>query len=67
MHENITALNRLTILTEQEWNIFKELFEKTYPMFFQRLKTKSPRITVAEQRNAALTRLQLSTKQMASI
>ena len=63
--ENLTVLSNLTILTEQDWDKFKELFAETYPMFFQRLKTKAPGITVAEQRMAALTRLQLTTRQMA--
>ena len=36
-------------------------------MFFQHLKTKAPDITLAEQRMAALTRLQLTTRQMASM
>ena len=36
-------------------------------MFFQRLKIISPDITLAEQRMAALTRLQLTTRQMASM
>ena len=36
-------------------------------MFFQKLKNNSPDITVAEQRMSALTRLQLTTRQMASM
>jgi tetratricopeptide (TPR) repeat protein len=65
--ETITELSNLTILTEAEWDQFKTLFEKNYPRFFQRLKTKAPDITAAEQRMAALTRLQLTTRQMASM
>ena len=65
--ETIAVLSNLTILTEDDWGKFKELFEKIYPMFFQRLKTTTPDITVAEQRMAALTRLQLTTRQMASM
>ena len=65
--EIITELSHLTILTEDDWDKFKELFEKIYPMFFQRLRTKAPDITVAEQRMAALIRLQLTTRQMASM
>jgi tetratricopeptide (TPR) repeat protein/DNA-binding CsgD family transcriptional regulator len=65
--ETIAVLSNLTILTEVDWSRFKELFEKMYPMFFQRLKTSAPDITVAEQRMAALTRLQLTTRQMASM
>ncbi len=65
--DTIAALSSLTILTEADWGKFKQLFEKMNPMFFQRLKTKVPDITAAEQRMAALTSLQLTTRQMASM
>ena len=65
--ETIAALSNLTILTEHDWEQFKELFEKMYPMFFHRLKARAKDITVAEQRMAALMRLQLTTRQMASM
>ena len=65
--ETISALSSLTILTEEDWDKFKMLFEKIYPMFFHHLKTKTPDISLAEQRMAALTRLQLTTRQMASM
>ena len=65
--ETIAAISNLTILTEQDWEQFKILFEKINPLFFQRLKIKSPDITIAEQRMAALTCLQLTTRQMASM
>jgi hypothetical protein len=63
----ISELGRHTILTEEDWNKFKSLFEKIYPGFFINLKEKFPDITLAEQRMAALTRLQLTPKQMASM
>ena len=66
-HEIIAELSRQTILTEDDWMKFKSLFEKIYPGFFIKLKEKFPDITIAEQRMAALTRLQLTTKQIASI
>ena len=65
--ETIAVLSNLTILTEEDWDKFKLLFEKIYPMFFQRLKTATPDITVAEQRMAALIRLKLTARQMASM
>lgn len=65
--ETISTLSSLTILTEADWDKFKQLFEKIYPLFFQQLKAKAPDITLAEQRMAALTRLQLTTRQMASM
>ena len=66
-HIIITELSQQTILTEEDWNKFKSLFEKIYPGFFINLKEKFPDITLAEQRMAALTRLQLTPKQMASM
>jgi tetratricopeptide (TPR) repeat protein/DNA-binding CsgD family transcriptional regulator len=63
----ISQLSQQTILTEEDWDKFKFLFEKIFPLFFQRLKNTATDITVSEQRMAALTRLQLTTRQMASM
>jgi hypothetical protein len=64
--EIVNELSQQTILTEQDWEKFRNLFEKIYPGFFMKLKEKASGITVAEQRMAALTRLHLTTRQMAS-
>jgi hypothetical protein len=66
-HQLADELSRQTILTEEDWEKFKTLFEKIYPGFFLKLKEMIPDITMAEQRMAALTRLHLNTKQMASM
>jgi len=63
----ISELSQQTILTEDDWLKFKTLFEKTHPGFFTKLKEQANDITVAEQRMAALTRLRLTTKQMAAV
>jgi tetratricopeptide (TPR) repeat protein/DNA-binding CsgD family transcriptional regulator len=63
----ITELTSQTILTEDDWDNFRSLFEKISPLFFQRLKQNAPDATLAEQRMAALTRLQLTSRQMASM
>ena len=63
----IDELSSQTILTEEDWDKFKKLFEKIYPGFFVKLREKATDITLAEQRMAALTRLHLTTKQMASM
>ncbi|MDO8966346.1 tetratricopeptide repeat protein [Algoriphagus sp.] len=65
--ELIAELSHQTILTEDDWFKFKSLFDKIYPTFFQKLKANAVDITVAEQRMAALTRLELSSKQMAAM
>jgi tetratricopeptide (TPR) repeat protein len=63
----MNELSQQTILTQDDWTRFKLLFEKIYPGFFIQLKEKFPEITVAEQRMAALTKLRLTTKQVASM
>lgn len=66
-HQLINEISNQTILTEAEWENFKTLFERIYPGFFIRLKEKARDITIAEQRMAALTRLNLTARQMASM
>jgi DNA-binding CsgD family transcriptional regulator len=66
-HLMILELSQQTILTEEDWLKFKTLFEKIYPGFFTKLKEQVSDITLAEQRMAALTRLHLTTKQMAAV
>ena len=63
----ISELSQQTILTEDDWLKFKTLFEKIHPGFFIKLKQKFPDITLAEQRMAALIRLNLTMRQMASM
>ena len=66
-HQLANELTRQTILTEEDWEKYKTLFEKVYPGFFLKLKELVPDITVAECRMAALIRLHLNTKQMAAM
>jgi len=63
----IDELSHQSILTEDDWAKFKSLFEKIHPGFFLKLKQKSADITLAEQRTAALTRLEFPTRQIASL
>jgi DNA-binding CsgD family transcriptional regulator len=65
--ELANELTRQTILTEEDWEKYKTLFEKVYPGFFLKLKDMIPDITVAERRIAALIRLHLNTTQMAAM
>lgn len=65
--QTIGELSRQMILTENDWQNFKSLFEKTYPSFFKILRDKAPGITEAEQRMAALIKIQLNTKQIAAM
>jgi DNA-binding CsgD family transcriptional regulator len=65
--ELITSLSGQTILTEDDWEKFKSLFEKIYPGFFMKLKTSVNDITLSELRMAALVKLHLTTRQIAAI
>lgn len=55
------------ILTDEDWYKFRLVFEKLHPAFFDNLTNSIPGITLAEQRLAALIRLHLTTKHMASV
>ncbi len=52
---------------EDSWNSFKTYFINVYPMFFKRLIQLSPDISPAEMRLAAFLRLNLSSKEIASL
>lgn len=70
MDERTERLNQLlqsTILTDHDWVDFRNMFEKVYPGFFARLRDKMPDLTPADTRLLALTKLNLSSKEMASI
>lgn len=68
--ERSDQLNRLltaTILTDEDWREFRILFDKVHPGFFIRLKEKMADLSPADTRLLALTKLQLSPKEMASM
>lgn len=64
---NINRLLEATILTDEDWKKFRQLFEKVYPGFFIRLKEKMPDLSAADIRLLALTKLQLPPRNMASM
>lgn len=65
--EKLEYLNKATILTDEDWNKFKQLYEGVHKDFLKRLKEKLPDLTQAEIRLICLTKLDLGTKQMAGI
>ena len=65
--ESIEALKKSTILTNEQWDDFKILFERVHLGFFERLDQKLPQLTQAETRLLALTKLKLSTREMAAL
>jgi len=64
---NIAELSGHTILTDEDWEHFKSLFERVYPAFFFRLRQKVADLTAADQRMAALSKLQLSNKEAGNL
>lgn len=65
--ENVTQILNSSILTEDDWEQFKLLFEQVHRNFFAELRIKHPGLTAAEIRIAALLKLNLSTREMASM
>lgn len=63
---NEELLNQ-SILTENDWLRFKDMFDKANPGFIEQLKSIAPDISAAEIRFAALTRLNLGNKHMAAM
>lgn len=65
--ENLAKLQSSIILTDEQWDEFRELFETVHSGFLNRLKEKLPALTPAETRFMALSKLKLSNKEMANM
>lgn len=63
----IKELLQQAILTEADWERFQQSFERVYPKYLQRLRATHPTLTPAEIRLVCLSRLNLSTKEMATM
>jgi DNA-binding CsgD family transcriptional regulator len=55
------------ILTDADWEKFKQYFNSVYPDFVLALKTKSPKLSSAELRLVMLAKMGLSTKESAAM
>lgn len=64
--ETRQELQKLTILTDEQWEQFRELFEKIHSGYLNRLREKLPGLTPAETRFMALAKLNLNNKEMAN-
>jgi len=62
----IIQLQQSTILTDEEWEHFKKLFEQVHSGYLVRLKEKLPDLSPAETRFMVLAKLKFSNKEMAS-
>lgn len=63
----IPKLQNSTILTDDEWEDFRQLFEQVHSGFLYRLREKFPNLSPAETRFIALSKLKLDTKEMTNI
>jgi DNA-binding CsgD family transcriptional regulator len=64
---SIEALKKTAILTPDDWNNFKILFNKGYPGYLNKLENQYPNLTAAETRYILLFKLNLSTREMATL
>lgn len=62
----IFQLQQSTILTEEDWQNFKILFEQVHSGFLTQLKEKYPQLSPAEIRFLSLAKLNFSRKEMSS-
>lgn len=63
----LEKLSQSTILTDEDWLEFKQLFEKVHPHFIAEQKNIYPDLTPAETRLLVLEQLNLSTQEMANM
>lgn len=63
----IFQLQQSTILTDEQWDEFRNMFEQVHRGFLTRLKQKMPDLTPAEIRFVVLSKLNLSPKDMAHV
>jgi tetratricopeptide (TPR) repeat protein/DNA-binding CsgD family transcriptional regulator len=69
-NEKLKQINQLAssrIITEEDWEQFKNLFENVYSGFFLRMRKEYPGITAAELRLAALIKLNISSRKIAAM
>jgi hypothetical protein len=64
---SLTELQDKTILTEEDWGNFKQLFERVHTGFLKRLAEKYPNVSQAETRFIALTKMEVNPKQMTAV
>jgi tetratricopeptide (TPR) repeat protein len=65
--ETLLKLRESTILTDEEWENFRKLFERVHGDYLERVKMKIPGLSPAETRFITLAKLQFSNKEMAGI
>ena len=65
--EEIIDPYNIKIITPDDWQAFKSLFEKSYPAYLQEVRKSYSEISEAEERLFLLLKLKLSSREMADI
>jgi len=65
-NQALLQLQQSTILTDEEWEKFRAIFEKVHGGYLNRLREKLPGLSPAETRYMALAKLKLTNKEMAA-
>jgi tetratricopeptide (TPR) repeat protein len=65
--EQINQLTKMRILTEDNWALFKEHFDKVYPSFIPFIRNKYNNLTPAELRTLLLIKLNIESNEIAAI
>ncbi|MCB0700457.1 MAG: hypothetical protein H6551_07510 [Chitinophagales bacterium] len=65
--ETISEMQGSTILTDDDWIDFRKNFDKAHPGYLSRLQKNHPTLSQAELRYIVLAKINLSTKEMASV
>ncbi len=63
----LSKLKSKSILTQDDWNQYQNLFKQVYPDFFPSLQAKFPELSQAEIRYLCLEKLQLNNNEMALV
>lgn len=66
-NEMITQLQQSTILTDEEWDNFRNLFEQVHGGYINKVKNLYPDITPAELRYITLVKLDMNNKEMSAV
>lgn len=61
----LEQLKSTSILTQENWIQYKEMFQKVYPNFIMKLKSSYPDLSPAEKRCLCLEKLKMSNNEMA--
>jgi tetratricopeptide (TPR) repeat protein len=67
MLKAIDELSKSHLLTNEDWNSFKEKFERVFPHFFTKLREDYPQMSMGDVRLTALMKLRLKSEEIANI